>query len=209
VDDIGRRGWHLSAGFVGSPYINHVLTEFGRNDAAYKLLFQKTWPSWLYPVTKGATTIWERWDGWTDENGFQDAGMNSFNHYAYGAVGAWLYQKVAGIDIDPEQPGYRHIILKPHPEEGLTWAKATYDSVNGKIESSWRSENGTFTWDVLVPPNTTATALVPASDNAQIKEGSVAAAGAEGIKAAGFENGRAKLELRPGRYSFTVQEPAQ
>ena len=101
VADIERRGDHLSTGFVGSPYLPHVLSSNGRLDVAYKLLAQTTWPSWLYPVTQGATTIWERWDGWTPENGFQDTGMNSFNHYAYGAIGAWLYNTVAGIEIDP------------------------------------------------------------------------------------------------------------
>ncbi len=162
VDDIGRRGWHLSAGFVGSSYLPWVLMDAGRLDAAYKLLFQKSWPSWLYAVTKGATTIWERWDGWTEEAGFQDPGMNSFNHYAYGAVGAWLYAAVAGIELDPENPGYRHILLRPHPGEGLSWARAELESVYGKIVSDWRVEDGRFHWTVVVPPNATATAFMPA-----------------------------------------------
>ena len=101
VADIERRDMHLSTGFVGAPYLPHVLSQNGRLDVAYALLDQRTWPSWLYPVTQGATTIWERWDGWTEENGFQSPGMNSFNHYAYGAIGAWLYNTVAGIEIDP------------------------------------------------------------------------------------------------------------
>ncbi|MCS7072156.1 MAG: family 78 glycoside hydrolase catalytic domain, partial [Anaerolinea sp.] len=98
VADIERRGMHLSTGFVGSPYINHVLSAGDRLDTAYQLLKQTAWPSWLYAVTQGATTIWERWDGWTHDKGFQDAGMNSFNHYAYGAVGDWLYRVAAGLD---------------------------------------------------------------------------------------------------------------
>ncbi len=122
VADIERRGWHLSTGFVGAPYLPHVLSRNGRTDVAYTLLNQTTWPSWLYPVTQGATTIWERWDGWTEENGFQSAEMNSFNHYAYGSIGAWLYTTVAGIDIDPAQPAYKHAILRPQPGGGLTQA---------------------------------------------------------------------------------------
>ena len=167
VDDIGRRGWHLSAGFVGSPYINHVLTDMGRTDVAYKLLFQKSWPSWLYAVTKGATTIWERWDGWTEERGFQDITMNSFNHYAYGAIGSWLYEKVAGIDLDEASPGYKKILFHPSLGEGLTSAKATLDSIHGRIESAWSTDSGKFVWDIRVPANTTGVVILPNSDAKQ------------------------------------------
>src|SRR5581483_5398276 len=117
VRDIEKRGMHLSTGFVGTPYLTHVLTAAGRTDVAYALLNQKTFPSWLFPVTHGATTMWERWDGWTPEKGFNDAGMNSYNHYAYGAVGAWMYADVAGIDLDPKHPGYKHILIHPAPAE--------------------------------------------------------------------------------------------
>ena len=128
---------------------------------AYKLLFQKTWPSWLYAVTQGATTIWERWDGWTHDRGFQDPGMNSFNHYAYGAVGDWLYSVVAGINIDPTRPGYKHIIFHAQPGGSLTSARATLNSMYGLIVSDWRIVDNQFAWDILVPPNTTATILLP------------------------------------------------
>jgi alpha-L-rhamnosidase len=131
VADIERRGMHLSTGFVGSPYLNHVLSQNGRLDTAYKLLNQKTWPSWLYAVTQGATTIWERWDGWTEDNGFQTPEMNSFNHYAYGAIGYWLYNTVAGINVDPSQPGYKHIILSPQPGGGLEFVRATLQTPYG------------------------------------------------------------------------------
>ena len=113
VADIERREMHLSTGFVGAPYLPHVLSAHGKTEMAFKLLEQTTWPSWVYSVTQGATTIWERWDGWTEERGFQDAGMNSFNHYAYGSIGAWLYQNVAGLE--PGLPGYKHIVIKPQP----------------------------------------------------------------------------------------------
>ena len=136
VHDIEERGMHLSTGFVGTPYLNPVLTRFGRADIAFALLKQTTFPSWLFPVTHGATTMWERWDGWTPEHGFNDAGMNSYNHYAYGAVGEWLYSIVCGIDLDPRKPGYRHIIIHPHVGGGLTYAKASLNSIHGPIASA-------------------------------------------------------------------------
>ena len=100
-----RRYGHITTGFLGTPHICHVLSEYGYSDLAYELLFRKAYPSWLYPVTRGATTIWERWDGIKPDNSFQNVGMNSFNHYAYGAIGDWLYRRVAGIAIDPAHPG--------------------------------------------------------------------------------------------------------
>ncbi|RYG38749.1 alpha-L-rhamnosidase [bacterium] len=162
VTDIRQRGDRLSTGFVGSPYLNHVLTAGGRSDVAFDLLNQKQWPSWLYAVTQGATTIWERWDGWTHDRGFQDIGMNSFNHYAYGAIGDWLYRSVAGIA--PGEPGYKRIEMKPQVGGDLTWAEAWHESPYGRIESSWRADGGRFIWDILVPPGVTADAHVPGRD---------------------------------------------
>ncbi len=159
--DIKERGEHLSTGFVGTSYLPFVLSRYGRADLAYALLFQKTWPSWLYAVTQGATTIWERWDGWTQDKGFQDPGMNSFNHYAYGAIGDWLYRAVAGIDTDSREPGYKRILLHPHPGPGLTWARARLDSPYGPILSAWEIADGRFEWDVTIPPNTTALLTLP------------------------------------------------
>lgn len=160
VADIERRGIHLSTGFVGSPYLNHVLSRFGRLDIAYALLHQTAWPSWLYAVTQGATTIWERWDGWTSENGFQTPGMNSFNHYAYGAIGAWMVSTIAGIDVDPAAPGYKHTVLRPQPGGELTFARATLDTLYGELSSAWQLDNGRFLYTVTVPPNTTATVIL-------------------------------------------------
>lgn len=162
VQDIVERGMHLSTGFVGTPYINHVLTQNGRSDIAFKLLQQKSYPSWLYAVTNGATTIWERWDGWTEENGFQDPGMNSFNHYAYGAIGDWLYRVVAGINPDPNCPGFQRILLQPHVGGGVTWVKAHYDSGYGRITSEWQLQESQFIYDITIPPNTSATVTIPA-----------------------------------------------
>jgi alpha-L-rhamnosidase len=161
VADLERRGMHLSTGFVGSPYLNHVLSTDGQLNTAYTLLKQTSWPSWLYAVKQGATTIWERWDGWTEENGFQTPNMNSFNHYAYGAIGAWLYNTVAGIEIDPTAPGYKHAILRPQPGGGLTFARAALDTLYGTLVSKWTLDNGVFEYTITVPPNTSATVHLP------------------------------------------------
>lgn len=159
--DLERRGMHLSTGFVGSPYLNHVLSRHGRLDVAYALLNQKTWPSWLYAVTQGATTIWERWDGYTQENGFQTPDMNSFNHYAYGAIGDWMYATIAGIEPDAAAPGYKHTILRPQPGGGLTYARATLDTAYGTLVSDWKLEGEAFHYTVVVPPNASATVHLP------------------------------------------------
>jgi len=177
VQEIKNRGGKLSTGFVGSPYINGVLTVSGHLDSAYGLLHQKAWPSWLYAVTQGATTIWERWDGWTHDRGFQDAGMNSFNHYAYGAVGAWLYSQVAGISLDPETPGYSRFTLAPKPGGELTFARAHLDTLHGRIESEWHLSGKSFKYRFVVPPNTSALATLPDGSTmelvAGVKEGTV------------------------------------
>ncbi|NUQ04473.1 MAG: family 78 glycoside hydrolase catalytic domain [Anaerolineae bacterium] len=177
IADIERRGNHLSTGFVGSPYLPHVLSQNGHLDRAYDLLWQKRWPSWLYPVTQGATTIWERWDGWTPESGFQSAEMNSFNHYAYGAIGAWLYMTVAGIDLDPAQPGYKHAVLRPQPGGGLTSARGSLKTLYGDLASGWELVDGKFHWTVVVPPNTTASAHLPANFSRSVTLNGGAASG--------------------------------
>jgi alpha-L-rhamnosidase len=159
VGDVAKRNGHLSTGFVGASYLNPELTLGGRTDIAYQLMAQTSWPSWLYSVTKGATTIWERWDGWTEEKGFQDPGMNSFNHYAYGAIGAWMYDTILGIQS--VEPGFSKFRLAAKPGGKLTWAKGHLDTAYGPIESSWKVDGSKFTWDIAVPPNTTATVVTP------------------------------------------------
>ena len=208
VSDIERRGMHLSTGFVGTPYISRVLSDNGRADVAYALLHQTTWPSWLYSVTQGATTIWERWDGWTHDKGFQDPSMNSFNHYAYGAIGEWMYAVVAGIDADPQQPGYRHIIMRPQPGGGLTNVAADIQSVYGRIGSAWQVRDGTFTWQITVPANTSATVYVPAADGADVREGDGTAEQASGVRFLRREGNAAVYEVGAGTYQFTSQMPA-
>jgi alpha-L-rhamnosidase len=204
VRDIKERGDHLSTGFVGSPYIAHVLSDNGRLDVAYALLHQKTWPSWLYAVTQGATTIWERWDGWTHDKGFQDVGMNSFNHYAYGAIGAWLYSIVAGINVDEEAPGYKRIIFRPQPGGGLEHACAILKSIYGEITSDWRITDDQFRWNITVPPNTTATVFIPAGEGAQISENGMPVEEAQSIMFLRRETDAAVFKVSAGEYSFVA-----
>jgi alpha-L-rhamnosidase len=205
VRDIGQRDNHLSTGFVGTPYLSWVLSETDQLETAYALLKQPTWPSWLYSVTQGATTIWERWDGWTHDKGFQDEGMNSFNHYAYGAVGAWMYAVIGGIDLDPEQPGYKHIIMRPQPGGGLTSARAGLRSMYGLIKSEWTLQNDTFDWQITVPANTTATVYVPAVDASRITENRQPVESAGGVAFLRRENGFAVFAVKAGSYSFSSQ----
>ena len=156
-----RKFGHLTTGFLGTPVLCEALSENGYVDEAYMLLNRAEYPSWLYPVTKGATTIWERWDGIKPDGSFQDAGMNSFNHYAYGAIGEWMYRVVAGIGIDEAQPGYRHILIQPRPGGGLTYAKASVESMYGRVAAGWETSGGKLIVRVTVPANTTATVSLP------------------------------------------------
>jgi alpha-L-rhamnosidase len=210
VRNIRARDNHLSTGFVGTPYINWVLSEMGHLDTAYALLKQTTWPSWLYSVTQGATTIWERWDGWTHDKGFQDPEMNSFNHYAYGAIGAWMYAAIGGIDLDPNQPGYKHIIMHPRPGGGLTYATTELHSPYGLIRSAWTWKNDTFDWHITIPANTNASVYVPAKDTSDITESGRRVQDSEGITFLRMESGCAVFAVQSGSYVFSSvmkQEP--
>jgi alpha-L-rhamnosidase len=208
-DDMKAKGWHLSTGFVGVSCLLPVLTDAGKLDTAYRLLMQDTFPSWLFSVKHGATTIWERWDGWTPERGFQDPGMNSFNHYALGSCGQWLYDTVAGIGLDPQQPGFRHVILHPRPARGypgggLTAVAASYQSLRGRIASAWTIKDGTVTLDVTIPANVTATVYVPAADAASVTESGKPAATAEGVKLLRTEAGQPVFAVQSGSYRFAA-----
>lgn len=206
VADIERRDMHLSTGFVGAPYLPHVLSDHGKLDTAYALLQQTSWPSWLYPVTQGATTIWERWDGWTEERGFQDPGMNSFNHYAYGSIGAWLYQVTAGLELDPKTPGYKHLLIKPRPGGGMTHARASLQTMYGLAESAWRLEGDTFQLELNVPANTTASVWLPGATLETLREGGQVLEQTTGVMSARQEGDEVRLELRSGRYHFACSK---
>ncbi|WP_182982747.1 alpha-L-rhamnosidase [Sphingobacterium sp. UME9] len=156
VANIRDYGNHLTTGFLGTPYICHVLTRFGHNDVAYDLLMQESYPSWLYPVKMGATTIWERWDGIKPDGSFQTPDMNSYNHYAYGAIGDWMYRTIAGINSAADAPGYKSIVIAPKPGGKLTQASAELETVYGTVKSAWVLENNLLKLDVTVPANTRA-----------------------------------------------------
>lgn len=202
AEDIKAKGKHLSTGFVGVSYLLPVLTEMGQADLAYQLLLQDTFPSWLFSVKHGATTIWERWDGWTPEKGFQDPGMNSFNHYSLGSCGEYLFGGIAGIR--PASPGFEQIRIQPVIRDGLTWAKGSYDSIHGKIASAWKRSGTQLNLDVTVPANTTATVLIPAKQLSDVTEGGKAIKRVAGVKAARWDKDVVQLEIGSGDYHFTV-----
>lgn len=168
VRDIEKREFHLATGFVGTPYILDALEATGHLDVAYKLLEQESFPSWLFPIKNGATTIWERWDGWTPEKGFQDKSMNSFNHYAYGAVGAWMYRTVAGLDTDPSAPGYARIVFRPRPGGSLTHAEARLKTPRGETGIRWSLEDNLLSLELTVPEGAEATLSPPPEYSAAI-----------------------------------------
>jgi alpha-L-rhamnosidase len=203
ADDIQAKGNHLSTGFVGVSYLLPVLTQAGMADAAYKLLLQDTFPSWLFSVKHGATTIWERWDGWTPEKGFQDPGMNSFNHYSLGSCGEYLFGGIGGIR--PASPGYKTILIRPVIRDGLTWARTSYDSIHGLITTAWKHDGNRVELEVGVPANTTATVCVPAKNVAGITESGKPVDQAEGVKFLRQENGAVEFEVGSGTYKFVAE----
>jgi alpha-L-rhamnosidase len=168
VKNIEEHKDHLTTGFLGTPYLCEVLSRFGRSDVAYRLLNQESYPSWLYPVKKGATTIWERWDGIKPDGSFQDMTMNSFNHYAYGAIGDWMYQRMAGINFT--KIGFKEISIAPIFGGGFTSVAATYECPYGKITSAWQIIDGKKTLKVTIPANTKAKITVPNAKIEDIKE---------------------------------------
>jgi alpha-L-rhamnosidase len=191
-------GTHLGTGFLSTPYLCPVLGSNGYLDLAYALLKQDTQPSWLYAIKKGATTIWESWNG-IDEEGNPH---NSLNHYSYGAIGNWLYQVVAGIA--PGLPGYRHILFQPQPGGGLTAAEATYQSLYGEIASRWKIEDGTFLLTITVPANTTAAVAIPAAMGRQVTEQGQALEVAEGVTGVRQEQEATFIEVGSGTYTFSA-----
>ncbi|WP_329236436.1 glycoside hydrolase family 78 protein [Actinoallomurus sp. NBC_01490] len=202
ADDVGKHDHHLTTGFIGVSLLCPVLTRAGRADLAYALLHQDTFPSWLFSVRHGATTVWERWDGWTPDGGFQSATMNSFNHYSLGAVGDWLYGGVAGIAQAPDSAGYRRIVLRPHPGGALTWASAAQETVRGRIESAWSLTGDGIALDVLIPPGEPATVHVPTTD-----PGSVLVDGGpatERVDVLARHDGELVCAVPPGRHRFTA-----
>lgn len=203
----------LSTGFLGTSLLLPTLSKIGMDSEAYSLLLQRENPSWLYSVDQGATTIWERWDSYTLEKGFGPASMNSFNHYAYGAVAEWMYRYMAGIDCEATNAGFKHFILRPTPDyrddlpEGQERVKevdATYNSIHGKIRSSWIAlEDGSFEYSCIVPANTIATLYLPVTiPHTEIFENGIVASDSEGISFVGFQDNHHIYNLLPGEYHF-------
>jgi alpha-L-rhamnosidase len=206
VQLIEEAGNHLTTGFLGTPLLCPTLTRFGRHDVACRLLLQKTYPSWLFPVINGATTMWERWNSWTPDKGFGEVGMNSFNHYAYGAVGEWLYESVAGLAYADGGAAGRRLRLEPRLGEGLTAAGAWRDTPYGRAESRWKITRRGLEWRVTVPANTTATALIPGAELVkQVTEGGHPLKKAGGVSIVGPEPGGLRCELVAGRYRFMAR----
>jgi alpha-L-rhamnosidase len=199
-EDIQAKGEHLSTGFVGVSYLLPVLTQNGKADTACRLLLQDTFPSWLFSVKQGATTIWERWDGWTPEKGFQDPGMNSFNHYSLGSCGEYLFGGIGGIRA--ASPGYKTILIDPVICDGLSWANTRYDSIKGPIATSWKLNGNSLQLKVTVPANTTATVCIPARDMADITESGKPIAKVREVKYVRQENGRLIFQVGSGAYDF-------
>ncbi len=202
--DIRERGNHLSTGFLGTPYLCFILSDNGYTDLAYDLLLQEEYPSWLYPVTMGATTIWERWDGEKTDSTFQDPGMNSFNHYAYGAIGDWMYRVSAGVET--MGPGYKHIIIQPHPSQKLTYSKASFESSYGTIASGWERKDGKIIVKVKIPANTTATILLPVSDQNKVTENGKVLSANPYLKDIKFSDNKLSLQTGSGEYSFEITD---
>ena len=197
---VREEDWHLSTGFVGTKDLMLALAKIGRNDVAYRLLHNDTFPSWGFSIKHGATSIWERWNGWTPEDGFNTPVMNSFAHYAFGAVCQWIFENIGGIQTNG--PGFKHILLKPQPGGKLTWAKTNFQSVRGNIMTDWKLTGQVFDCQVTIPPNTTATVYIPAPSANVVTESGQPAGQAQGVTFVKFEDGFAIYEIQSGSYSF-------
>jgi alpha-L-rhamnosidase len=200
-----RNFGHLTSGFLGTPYLTDALMSTGHLPDAYMLLLNKKYPSWLYPITQGATTIWERWDGQKPDGSFQDVGMNSFNHYAYGAIGDWMVRAVAGLDIDEQAPAYKHILVAPRPGGALTSARAELMTQYGSAASGWKLDGGRMTLTVRVPPNTTATVRLPDATLVRVMEGARSVVGAPGVASASQSGPDVVAEVGSGEYTFAYE----
>lgn len=196
---------HMSTGFHSTYRMMLELSRAGRSDVAYRLINNTTFPSWGYSIANGATTIWERWDGYVKGRGFQDKGMNSFNHYAIGAVAEWMYRVILGINNDDAHPAYEQFVVRPVPGGGLTWAKGSYNSIRGRIASSWRVENGMYSLDVTIPANTSAAVYVPARSAESVSESGVPASRAAGVRFVRMQDGDAVFSVASGTYKFVAR----
>ena len=201
LEAIERSNYHLQTGFLGTPLLCNVLSNFGHNDIAYRLYTQTEYPSWLFPVKQGATTMWERWNSYTIKEGFGDVGMNSFNHYAYGAIEEWIMSHNLGIQRDENRPGYKHILMQPKIDDTFSFVKGGFRSVYGDIASAWEITPSGTEIEFTIPANTTATFTLPVSsmDNLKLKKGK------KGVSGKSFDDGKAVYELKSGTYKFILK----
>jgi alpha-L-rhamnosidase len=204
VDDIRSRRNRLSTGFLGTPYLCHVLSSNGYTEVAYDLLLQEAYPSWLYPVKMGATTIWERWDGQKTDSTFQDPGMNSFNHYAYGAIGDWMYRVSAGIEI--KDPGYKHLILQPHPAKKLTYSRASFESPYGTVASGWERVGSKVIVSVKIPANTVATIVLQVNSDSKVSENGKKLSENKNFSGIRIDGNKLMIEAGSGNYVLEYTE---
>lgn len=193
---------HLRTGFLGTPLLAPVFDELGHPDICYELLFKESYPSWFFSINQGATTMWERWNSYSHADGFGDASMNSFNHYAYGAIGQFMYERIAGLSPDPQHPGYKHFFIRPLIGGPLDWAKVELNTPYGTAESGWRKVGGRILISATVPPNSTATALLPASTINLVRIGGKSLE--ESDSKAVAINGTVRIKLNPGSHQFSI-----
>jgi alpha-L-rhamnosidase len=210
VATVKEQNDHLATGFLGTPFVLFALQKAGHPELAYKILLNKTYPSWLQQILWGSTSMWERWDGWRPDKGFQDPGMNSFNHYWLGCVSEWLFTQAAGID--PDGPGFQQITIHPeivNPKNGFDWVKASYDSIHGKITSAWKLKNNRLQMAITIPGNCTATVFIPTKDARTITEGGKPARQVAGITFLRMEGHEAIFQISSGHYDFESEQPGE
>ncbi|TXN31393.1 family 78 glycoside hydrolase catalytic domain [Lacisediminihabitans profunda] len=201
VARVAAKNYHLSTGFIGTPWLLPALTATGHSDVAYRLLLNKDYPSWGYEVASGATTMWERWDSLKPDGTFGDVGMNSFNHYAYGAVGNWMYQNIGGISS--ASAGYKTSVIAPNVGGGLTTGAGSFDSVYGTVASNWAVTSEGMTLDATVPMNTTSTIRIPAISRWAVTEGGRPLDSVAGVTKVSEANGIVEISVGSGEYHFT------
>ena len=203
VDNIRQHDWHLATGFVGTKSLMLALTQIGRDDVASRLIHNDTFPSWGFSIKQGATSIWERWDGWTPDKGFQDPGMNSFAHYAFGAVYQWMVENIGGIQS--ASPAYKEILIAPQPDSRLTWADTGYISIRGPIDTHWSTKAKGLRLKVSIPANTTATVRVPATDPSQVYESGRPASHSPGVTFLRMDADTAVFQVESGAFDFVTK----
>jgi alpha-L-rhamnosidase len=201
---LNRYDGRTSTGFHSTIPLMKELTRLGYNSIAYKLLESDRLPSWGYSIKQGATTIWERWDAFVAERGFQSSGMNSFNHYAFGSVGEWMFENILGINHDEQHPGYKHFFIYPKPGGNITWARGNFFSIQGKVVIDWKIQNAQYSLKVQIPTNTTATVYVLNSHHQQVLENGQSAKNSPGVEYMGEEKNYSVFQVDGGEYSFVV-----